>query len=92
MATIYQDTARGFTARPQKQQIRLAMKFNRWTNAELARRAGISPGTVGNVLGARATCNPETAAKIAKALNVDTADLFVLEPLTGASPSTGRAA
>ncbi|MBM7796855.1 helix-turn-helix transcriptional regulator [Pseudoglutamicibacter cumminsii] len=85
MTTTYQDTARGFTARPQKQQIRLAMKFNRWTNAELARRAGISPGTVGNVLGARATCNPETAAKIADALNVDTTDLFTLEPITYAA-------
>ena len=83
--TTHQDTARGFTARPNKQQIRLAMQFNRWTNAELARRAGISPGTVGNVLGARGTCNPETAAKIADALNVETTHLFKLEPITYAA-------
>lgn len=83
--TDYQATRRGFTARPQKNQIRLAMKFHRWSMTELANRAGVSRSTVGNILGARDTCNPETAAKIAEALNVDTTDLFTLEPITYAA-------
>ena len=53
---------------------------------DLARAAGVSKGTVGNLAsGARTTANPETAAKIAKALNVDTDDMFRLEPITPAA-------
>lgn len=81
MATKYQQTRRGFTARPHKAQIRLAMSFRQYTNADLAFKAKISPSTVGNILGKRETCNPETAAKIAKALGVETEKLFTLEEI-----------
>lgn len=79
MATKYQQTRRGFTARPHKEQIRLAMTFKQFTNAELAFKAKMSASTVGNILGKRETCNPETAAAIAKALGVPTERLFTLE-------------
>lgn len=79
MSTAYTRTRRGFTARPHKEQIRLAMKFKQWTNADLAFKAKVSNGTVGNILGKRDTCNPETAGKIAKALGFETEDLFTLE-------------
>lgn len=78
----YNDTRRRFIARVDARALRMALKFHRWSYADLARAAGISKGTVGNLAsGARTTANPETAAAIAKALNVDTDDLFMLEPL-----------
>lgn len=84
----YSQTRRRFVANVDARALRMALKFHRWSYADLARAAGVSKGTVGNLAGgARTTANPETAAKIAKALNVDTGDLFVLEPLIGASPS-----
>ncbi|WP_188550055.1 helix-turn-helix transcriptional regulator [Sediminivirga luteola] len=57
------------------------MTFKQLTNADLAFKAKISPSTVGNILGKRETCNPETAAKIAKALGVETERLFTLEEI-----------
>lgn len=81
MSPAYKATRRGFTARPHKEQIRLAMIFRQYTNSDLAFKAKISPSTVGNILGKRDTCNPETAAKIAKALGVDTERLFTLEEI-----------
>lgn len=81
MSPAYKATRRGFTARPHKEQIRLALTFKQWTNADLAFKARISPSTVGNILGKRDTCNPETAAKIAKALGVETERLFTLEQI-----------
>lgn len=83
--TKYTETRRGFTARPHKAQIRLAMTFKQYTNAELAMRAKVSTGTVGNILGKRDTCNPETAARIAKALGLETEQLFTLEPINYAA-------
>lgn len=79
----YNETRRTLTARPKVSAIEMAMGFNNIkTKAELARAAGISKGTAGNLLnGKRATFNPETAAKIAKGLRVPTDALFVLEPL-----------
>lgn len=85
MAPTYEQTRRGYTARPRKEQIRLAMKFKNWTNAELAFRAKVSTGTVGNILGSRVTCNPETAGKIAKAFGVETEELFTLERINYAA-------
>jgi lambda repressor-like predicted transcriptional regulator len=81
MSPAYKATRRGFTARPHKEQIRLALTFKQWTNADLAFKARISPSTVGNILGKRETCNPETAAKIAKALGVETERLYTLEQI-----------
>ncbi|QPR39543.1 helix-turn-helix transcriptional regulator [Brevibacterium casei] len=85
MATTYNQTRRGLTARPRKAQIRLAMKFKQWTNSDLAFKAKVSTGTVGNILGARETCNPETAGKIAKALGFETEELFDLERINYAA-------
>lgn len=81
MSTKYKESRRGFTARPHKSQIRLAMDFKQWTNADLAFKAKISPSTVGNILGKRDTCNPETAGKIAKALGFETDKLFTIEEI-----------
>lgn len=81
MTSSYTQSRRGFTARPHKEQIRLAMTFRQYTNADLAFRAKVAASTVGNILGKRETCNPETAAKIAKALGVDTEKLFTLEEI-----------
>ncbi len=84
--TTYTETRRGFTARPHKEQIKLAMSFYRLTNAELALRAKVAPSTIGNILGTkRDTCNPETAAKIAQALGMGTERLFTLEQIEYAS-------
>nr|BFF05467.1 hypothetical protein GCM10023233_04360 [Brevibacterium otitidis] len=85
MSPAYTRSRRGFTARPHKEQIRLAMTFKQFTNADLALRARISASTVGNILGKRETCNPETAAKIAKALGVETEKLFTLEEINYAA-------
>lgn len=85
MATKYEQSRRGFTARPNKAQIRLAMKFKQWTNSDLAFKAKVSPSTIGNILGARDTCNPETAGAIAKAFGVETEELFTLERINYAA-------
>lgn len=85
MATTYEQSRRGFTARPHKAQIRTLMKFQRWTNADLAFKSKVSPSTIGNILGARDTCNPETAGAIAKALGVETEDLFTIERISYAA-------
>lgn len=54
-------------------EIRLA----RWTNNDLARAAGVSSGTVGNLRsGARTTTTSVTAAAIEKALRVDPGAIF----------------
>lgn len=82
----YSETRRRFAATVDSRSLRMALKFHRWSYADLARAAGVSKGTVGNLAsGARTTANPETAAKIAKALNVDTDDLFRLEPIKTAA-------
>lgn len=79
----YEDTRRTLTARPNVSAILMAMKFRGMTKADLARRAGVSKGTVGNVLnGNRQTFNPETAHKLATALELPADDLFTLSPLT----------
>lgn len=79
----YNETRRTLTARPKPGAIEMAMRFNNIsTKAELARAAGVSKGTAGNLLNAtRDTFNPETAAKIAKGLRVPTDTLFTLEAL-----------
>lgn len=82
----YSETRRRFAAHVDSRSLRMALKFHRWSYSDLARAAGVSKGTVGNLAsGARSTANPETAAKIAKALNVDTDDLFRLEPIKSAA-------
>ena len=76
----YNDTRRNFTATCSARALKMALTYQRWSYADLARAAGVSKSTVGNLAsGARTTTNPETAAKIAKALNVKTSDLFDLD-------------
>lgn len=52
---------------------------------DLAKAAGVSTGTIGNLLtkgkAHRPTVTPEVAARIAKALGVEHDDIFVLEVL-----------
>ena len=48
-------------------------------------KAKVSPSTIGNILGSRDTCNPETAGKIAKALGFSTDDLFTLDQINYAA-------
>jgi transcriptional regulator with XRE-family HTH domain len=44
----------------------MALKFNNWSYGDLARAAGVSRSTVGNLTGGiRETANPETIAKVA---------------------------
>ena len=82
MATKYERSRQGYTARPHKEKIRLAMDFKQWTNADLAFKAKVSPSTIGNILGKRETCSPKTAGAIARALGVEeTEKLFTLEEI-----------
>lgn len=82
----YDETRRRFAATVDPRALRMALKFHRWSYSDLARAAGVSKGTVGNLAsGTRTSANPETAAKIAKALNVDTEDLFRLEAIRPAA-------
>lgn len=82
-----------FAARVNSAALNQAMGFYRWSYADLARIAGVSKGTIGNLAsGTRKHTTPATAAKIAKALNTDTKHLFMLEALPGASTPTIRAA
>lgn len=74
----YNETRRTETIRCNRSSLNMAMKLARWSNADLARMAGVAKGTVGNLRsGARTTCNVETAVKIEKALRVDAGDIFV---------------
>jgi transcriptional regulator with XRE-family HTH domain len=62
----YQETRRRFAARVDARSIRMALKFNNWSYGDLARAAGVSRSTVGNLTGGiRETANPETIAKVA---------------------------
>ena len=58
--------------------LRMAMTMNLLSNQRLATLAGVSKGTVGNILTSRNTCSEETAVKIAKALKLKPKDLFVM--------------
>jgi DNA-binding XRE family transcriptional regulator len=65
----------------------MAIKFSGLTKSEVAKRAGIVPGTLSNLInGHRKTCSVETAAAIARALGCETSELFALNMFTGQSP------
>ncbi|MDN5639494.1 MAG: helix-turn-helix transcriptional regulator [Actinomycetia bacterium] len=84
---------RPFTARVNRPALRMAVRFNRMTYRDLAFRAKVSKSTIGNLLSGQAkTCNPETAAKIAEALALPTAEIFVLEPIGDRQAVNARAA
>lgn len=84
----YEETRRRHNAVVNRSALKMAMTFHRLSNQELADRAKVSKGTIGGLLTKRNTCNPETAAKIAKALKCDTSDLFTLSSVStvGSTP------
>lgn len=71
-----------FTAKPHRAAIKSAMNFRGiTTKAQLARAAGVSRGTAGNLLNeTRETFDPLTASKIASALGRQPEELFTLAP------------
>lgn len=72
--------------------LKMALRFSGLTKTEVARRAGVVPGTLSNLVnGHRKTCSIETAAGIAKALSCETGELFMLNVFTGQSPVTNAA-
>lgn len=77
----YEDSRRAFTAVVNKGALKMAMTFHGHSYGSLAKKSDLSKSTIRNLVGPRATCNPETAAKVAKALNVETTDLFTLKVL-----------
>lgn len=73
---------RPYSARVHPGALKMARKFNRFSQRELADRAKVSHQIVSFLeTGKRKTCNPETASKLAEALNMPTQDIFLLEPL-----------
>ena len=52
------------------------LKKRDWTNAELARRSGLSEGGLGNVINGRRNPTPDTCRKIAKALKIPESEVF----------------
>jgi transcriptional regulator with XRE-family HTH domain len=51
--------------------LRAAVAFSGMSHAEIALKAGVSKGQVGNLVsGARTQCKADTAAKLCKALNL----------------------
>ncbi|UYG15800.1 helix-turn-helix transcriptional regulator [Brachybacterium huguangmaarense] len=65
------------------------MEFRGETNRSLAKKAGISQATVGHLRsGARNSCRPATARKIAFALQVLPESLFVPEVTTTQAGTT----
>lgn len=76
-----QETRRSFTAKVNRPALKMAIKFHRFSYEQLADRAGLSKGTIGNLMTKRQTCTTESASKIAQALGVTTEDIFFLIPL-----------
>ncbi|WP_446720489.1 helix-turn-helix domain-containing protein [Kocuria sp. HSID16901] len=59
------------------------MDFHGFSRRKTATLAGVSAASVGNLAGGyRTQCSADTARKIAKALGVPTASLFLLKPVT----------
>jgi len=67
VTTTYESTRQGFTARPNLTVLNNALAFTGWSKARLAKEAGISPSTIGNILGKRGQCSADTAGAINKA-------------------------
>lgn len=64
MTTTYESTRQGFTSRPNIVMLNNALAFTGWSKARLAKEAGISPSTIGNILGKRGQCSAATAGAI----------------------------
>lgn len=53
-----------------KQGIEFALAERRMSKGELARRLGITPGTLSNKINKRGRCSPSSAGRMAEALGV----------------------
>ncbi|GAA1450339.1 helix-turn-helix transcriptional regulator [Nesterenkonia lacusekhoensis] len=82
----YEEGRRRGNATVDRRALSMAIRFSGLTKAEIARRAGIVPTTITNLQRHRTTCSVDTAAAIAKALEVPTRELFLLNTFTGNSP------
>lgn len=89
----YEETQRRFHTMVNKQAFNMLRKYNRMSIRELARRAGVSHGIIGDLSsGRRITCNPETAIKIEQALDADPNTIFLVKTLPVAETQNGRVA
>lgn len=78
----YEETQRRFHTTVNKQAFNMLRTYNRLSIRELAKRAGVSHGIVGDLSsGRRITCNPETAIKIEQALGADPNTIFLVKVL-----------
>ena len=59
-------------------QINAQLARKNMTRIELAKKSGILPQNISTIIN-RGSCEPRTAGKIARALNVDVEDLIVKE-------------
>ncbi len=60
------------------QKIELLLLEQNLTKTALAAKSGISRQNISTILG-RGTCEPRTAAKLAKGLNVDASEIIEIE-------------
>lgn len=87
----YKETQRRFHMVANQQAFKLLVKYNRMSYRDLAKKAGVSHGIIGDLMtGRRNTCTPETAAKIEDALGADPNTIFSVKALPVAT--TGRVA
>lgn len=82
----YQEGRRRGNATVDRKALEMAINFSGMSKDEIARRAGLSPSTISNLLHTRKTCSAETAGKLAKTLKQPTHALFVLNVFTGNYP------
>lgn len=74
----YNESRRRGNAKVDRKALRMAIKFSGMSQAEVARKAKVSPQQISNLLHTRQYCGADTAGKIARALNTDAAELFTL--------------
>lgn len=69
--------------RVNKANLKFAYDMRGFTSYEqLAKAAGVSKGTIGNLMTKRSTCSAKTARAIAKALDVKADQIFLFELCT----------
>ncbi|MHB8780959.1 MAG: helix-turn-helix transcriptional regulator [Candidatus Geothermincolia bacterium] len=64
---------------PMPEAIRRARILNRLSQAELAKRAGVSYSYINLIESGKRGCSPKTAGKIADALQLGMEELFVVD-------------
>lgn len=79
----YDETRQRGNAKVKREALSLAIDFSGYTRAEVARRAGVSPQQISNLLTSRDYCRADTAAKIAKVFGQPTHKFFVLNVFDG---------